>query len=258
MRNHKLHQLCLSAAGNLGIYRPARDIYRLFFDRERENRRNIFKLHRTLLPSNALVFDIGAHTGEYSDIFASLGARVVALEPNPALTAILRRTSPRKVTIIEAAAGREVGKSRLRLCSASAMSSMSADWIATTQRHERLKGFAWQEEVEVTVITIDSLRKQFGDPDFIKIDVEGFEFQVLSGMSKQPGLLSFEFNTEAMDACFNCLETFSPLSQFNFVLGTPARMHLSNWVAKPELVQHLRSVVSAQTFGDVFVSLVPK
>src|SRR5262249_60695009 len=61
----------------------------------------------------------------------------------------------------------------------------------------RANGAIWDETaaIEVNVVTLDSLIDEFGVPDYIKIDVEGFDLEVLRGLSQPIALLSVEFNT---------------------------------------------------------------
>ena len=67
-----------------------------------------------------LCFDIGAHLGDRVRAFTQLGARVVALEPQPHVMALLRRFYGRHpaVTLIEAAVGAEAGQATLHVSQA--------------------------------------------------------------------------------------------------------------------------------------------
>src|SRR5215468_7419016 len=64
-----------------------------------------------------LVFDIGSHVGDRVGAFRRLGARVIAVEPQPALAKTLRLLygRDRAVTVVECAVGREAGAVPLKL-----------------------------------------------------------------------------------------------------------------------------------------------
>ena len=54
----------------------------------RQQRRKAFS---PFVQRGSLVFDIGACHGELTDVFASLGCRVVSVEPNPAQAALIQK-----------------------------------------------------------------------------------------------------------------------------------------------------------------------
>ena len=64
----------------------------------------------------------------------------------------------------------------------------------------------WDRSVEVAVTTLDELIAAHGDPAFCKIDVEGFEADVLAGLSRPLRALSFEYLPPAHDAALAVLE----------------------------------------------------
>src|SRR5712675_577659 len=75
------------------------------------------RLYTQFVRRSDLVFDIGAHVGDRVAAFRRLDARVVAVEPQPALVKTLRLFYGRdaKVTIEAAAVGREQGEIELNL-----------------------------------------------------------------------------------------------------------------------------------------------
>src|SRR5690348_10138144 len=70
-------------------------------------RRRARALYAAFIKPGDLCFDIGAHVGNRTEHFLALGARVVAVEPQPAAMALLRRWygSDPRVTLVEAALG---------------------------------------------------------------------------------------------------------------------------------------------------------
>jgi hypothetical protein len=68
-----------------GIYRPARLIHRALNRRERVTFREGLTFYRQFIRPGDLCFDIGANVGHKTEMFLSLGARVISVEPQPQL-----------------------------------------------------------------------------------------------------------------------------------------------------------------------------
>src|ERR1700674_5476267 len=65
-----------------GLHTHARLLYRATQGRGRQKVHDLMsRFFRTLIPPDALVFDIGANVGLFAEVFSSLGARVIAVEP---------------------------------------------------------------------------------------------------------------------------------------------------------------------------------
>src|SRR5688500_504839 len=74
-----------------GLYRPARWISTRMRPGQLRDFREQVACYRSLLPPNALCFDIGANIGDKSEALLAAGAgRVVAFEPNPGVIAELK------------------------------------------------------------------------------------------------------------------------------------------------------------------------
>jgi FkbM family methyltransferase len=156
------------------------------------------RLYRQFVRPGDLVFDIGAHVGDRIASFRRLGARVVAVEPQPALARTLRLLygRDRAVTIEQAAIGRRAGSIDLRVnLDNPTVSTASDDFIKAADGAPGWEGQQWTKTVRVAVMTLDNLIERHGLPSFIKLDVEGFEVEALAGLTQPVPALSFEFTT---------------------------------------------------------------
>ena len=145
------------------------------------------RLYGSLVRDGDLVFDVGAHLGDRSAAFAALGARVIALEPQPRIARWLRRIVGRneRITVRTEAVGAAVGTARLAISRRTpTLSTLSASWRDSIQeRNPAFRDVRWEDSVEVPVVTLDTLIETYGKPSFCKIDVEGYEAEVLAGLS---------------------------------------------------------------------------
>lgn len=146
------------------------------------------------------VFDIGANIGSYTYAMLELGAKeVIALEPGEVASKALKAAfgNEPRVKIIEKAVSFEACEIPFFEAECSTISTASVSWISDSRFSETHK---WCQPRKVPAVTIDQLVAEFGSPNHIKIDVEGYEYHVIMGMSKLvPALLSFEWAEESRD-----------------------------------------------------------
>jgi FkbM family methyltransferase len=183
------------------------------------------------LPAPLLVFDLGAHRGRTTQAFLSLGARVVAVEPDERSRSILARRfgagrpgSP--VTLVGMAASDSERRETLWVAEPGAgINTLSEKWVATLRRNPGKLGMAcdFPKRQPVSTTTLDALIAAHGKPHYVKIDVEGHEAAVLRGLTRPVPIVSFEanlpeFRPEALD-CVWLLDRLAPGGSFNLTLG---------------------------------------
>ena len=173
------------------------------------------------LRPNMLVFDVGANLGNYANLFRQRGARVIAIEPQPFCYRFLnlRFLFIPLVRIIPSGAGSKPGTIAMTTSTAHTLSSMNPEWIKKVNESNRFQGSQakWNKTINVPVITLDSLIKKYGKPDYIKIDVEGFEAEVLQGLSQSVATVSFEYTLPELKAdCIHCIERLQSLGNYKF------------------------------------------
>jgi FkbM family methyltransferase len=220
----------------------------------------MMKFYAQFIRSGDLCFDIGANLGNRSDIFAALGASVIAVEPQQACVAHLRKkySNNSRVTAVPKAVGRQVGQGQLMVSQAHVLTSMSPEWVDRVKESGRFGIYEWGLSETVPVTTLDQLIGEYGVPAFCKIDVEGYESEVLRGLSRPIAVVSFEFAPEAIRSAMDCLERLETLApfEFNYSVGESMALALPAWVQREEICEILISLPDKRTWGDVYARLI--
>jgi FkbM family methyltransferase len=222
--------------------------------------RRMTRFYEEFLGPGDLGFDIGAHAGNRVRAWRALGARVVAVEPQPDFQRLLRLLFGRdpRVTLVPDALGARPGTARLGISTATpTVSSLSTDWMQTVATDRSFARVQWDRTVEVAVVTLDELITRFGEPAFCKIDVEGFELEVLRGLSRPLPALSFEYLPMAHDAALAVLDRVGELGDYRYRYSAIETMRWAGdrWLDAAELLALLDRVRPHGRSGDVYARL---
>jgi len=183
-----------------------------------------------------LVFDVGANVGNRVEVFLSLGARVVAVEPLPDRARELRDTFGRLCVVVEKGLAASTGTVPLRRGGTDVLSTMSERFIEATRVSGRFREETWEPPVAVAVTTLDALIAEHGMPRFTKIDVEGYEPQVLAGLSSPLPALSFEYACEVADNAACCITRLETLASYTYSFSFAETMELGPWMEPSEIL----------------------
>jgi FkbM family methyltransferase len=220
--------------------------------------RRLARLYAPFLAPGALAFDVGAHAGNRVRAFRRLGARVVAVEPQPDFVRLLRALygRDREVIVVAAAVGAGPGEADLLVSERTpTVTTLSSEWARRVAADPSFQGVSWTPGGRVPVTTLDALAAEHGRPDFVKLDVEGSELEALRGLSAAVPALSFEYLGAARELALDCVDRLAALGryEFNWSPGERQRLVAARWLEPDAIRAVLRGLAAGS--GDVYARL---
>jgi FkbM family methyltransferase len=202
---------------------------------------------------NDLIFDIGANHGVKAEIFLKLGARVIAVDPDVSnqetltkrFLAYRLRTKP--VTVVGKAVSDRKGYETFWISEPGfEMNTLNARWAEALGKDPARFGrtFEFKEKRQVETVTLEQLISMYGRPFYIKIDVEGYESNVLKGLQTAVRYLSFEVNLPDFrsegEQCIARLREIAANGVFNCAIRD--RLMFSDWMSHDNFSKTLATV----------------
>ncbi len=215
------------------------------------------------LKKGDLYFDVGANYGNRILPISKDGIHIVAVEPQAECIAYLRLKYGKSITIEPVGLSEKESEQTMFISETNTLSSFSADWIDETKKSGRFSQYEWKEERKIKMSTLDRLIEKYGVPRFIKIDVEGFEVEVVSGLSRPVEMISIEYAVpEHLQQALVCLEKIETISQgqlvCNYSVGESMEWALGNWLTPEDMKKEIASQAFIDTqFGDIYFKYVP-
>jgi FkbM family methyltransferase len=250
----------------LETLRTARGVWRslgIYYGwHQRHRARAMGALYARFVKRGDLVFDIGAHVGDRVAAFRRLGAKVVAVEPQPALASTISMLYQHgffayfpgaNVFVERKAVGRKAGEVRLMVNTDNpTVTTASNAFIHAAQDAPGWQGQNWDRAIRVPMTTLDALIGEHGVPAFIKIDVEGFEEEVLMGLTQPVAALSFEFTTIQRDVARACVDRCVALGMTLFNAAIGESQVIGEWRSAEAIGRWLDELPYAANSGDVY------
>jgi len=222
-----------------------RGIHReLFIYRKREPLSTEYLLNSRLLQEGDVVLDIGANIGYYALIESRLvgaSGKVYAVEPVSTnirfLVANKKRNRCDNIEVFRLAIGDKNGKSTIYVSDHSNLSSM-----VRNPRTNVIK------EETVEVVTVDSFLEGRRSPKLIRMDVEGYEYNIIRGMKKtlkKPVYLLIEVHGHLMPreksiGLLRMLRKNGFRAKFAVVDRDRSFNRIAEWTIKKSGVEHSR------------------
>jgi FkbM family methyltransferase len=226
---------------------------------EKFNEGKRIKLYSGFINEGDLCFDIGANYGNRTYAFLKIGAKVVAVEPQIMLAKYLRRKFKNEIVIVTQALGSNNGYRKMYLSDANTLSSLSEEWVSKV-KNNRFKGIQWDGETNVEVTTLDDLISKYGKPKFCKIDVEGYELEVLKGLSSPIDVLSFEYTIpEFTMKAIQCIQYLNSLGSIvcNYSPGESMELCLKDWLSPEDFIPIFDKLYERKIIdGDIYVKFL--
>ena len=221
-------------------------------------RRRMRRFYAQFIKPGELVFDVGANFGSRTRVFLELGARVVAVEPQKECARYLLASfgSDSNFHLVNKALGAASGTSDLFILKHPRTASLSLEHMRAVHFEKHQAG-TLEKSGRVSVTTLDALIHQYGSPAFVKIDAEGFEYEIMRGLSQPLTALSFEFVPTYLEPALKSIDYLLRFGtmRLNYVVGERFEWMLDEWVTADELIPTLKSYAPETHFiyGDVYV-----
>lgn len=219
--------------------------------------RRLRRFYAQFVARGSLCFDVGAHAGNRVRCWRRLGARVVAIEPQPDFVRLLKWLYGRNpgVEIVPVALGRSAGTAELLVSERTpTVTTLSREWVEGVQRDPGFAGVRWTSGGHVPLVTLQALIERYGVPEFIKIDVEGYEAEVLAGLEVAVRALSFEYLPATRQVALDCIERLGTLGRYRYNWSTGESHALAGprWLDATRMRAVLTAMPPTAPSGDIY------
>ena len=227
-------------------------------DEKRNATARLFFYKQFLSPGD-LVFDIGANIGNRVETFFNIGCNVVAVEPQEECVKILKQKFGDSIQIVEKGLGEKEEEKTIYISDSNTLSSFNKDWIDSL-KGSRFSQHEWNKTAVVSLTTMDNLIAQYGMPVFCKIDVEGFELEVLKGLHQPVPFLSLEYavpeQTKHLESYIRYCNSVNPGYVYNYSVREEMKFQLPEFISFDKIIRLIHEKeFQATLFGDIYVRL---
>lgn len=205
-----------------------------------------------LIKKGDLCFDIGANLGKKSRLMLAVGGKVIAFEPQSScLKALtdLKNKYPH-FEFYPVAVGSQNETKKLHLSKYSEIATLSDVFMT---KYTTADVF-WTDFEIVEVKSLDTLIETYGKPDYCKIDVEGYELEILSHLRHTIPMIELEFTEKFLEDTLEIIDSFATdKTSFNYILNEHLKFQLNHWVSASEMKTILNHLNKNKLHGNLFV-----
>ena len=225
-------------------------------EKEMMKKRRAF--YSQFLKTGDTYYDIGANFGNRIQPIIDMGLKIVAVEPQIECQKYLKCKFGKKISIVPFGLGAAEDVKTMYISDLNTISTFSKDFITSTQKSGRFSRYKWSRERQIRLTTFDKLIKEYGIPRFAKIDVEGFEHEVLKGLTQPIETISIEYAVpEQSDNAVQCLKRICEISgnkiRCNYSIGGSMEWALKEWLTPDQMIAEINSERFIKTgFGDIY------
>jgi len=163
-----------------------------------------------------------------------------------------RKSKIRKFRFYALAVGAKNEARELHLSNHSEVATLS-DTFITAYHTDHVY---WNAKEKVTVKPLDDLIAEYGLPDYCKIDVEGYELEILSHLTFKIPTIEFEFTEKFIDDALRIIDFLNIHGyQYNYVLNEQPKFQLNHWVAADAIKRIIIALPKAKLHGNLFCKL---
>jgi FkbM family methyltransferase len=187
-----------------------------------------------------------------------MGCRVVAVEPQDKCFKKLKSAfgDDKDTVLLKKAMGQKQSLGEMAICSSDVLSSLAPEFVERVKQSERFGDVNWDATERVEITTLDQTISTHGKPRFLKIDVEGYELEVLRGLSQPVKYISIEWAPELTDKTTQCIEYLVGLGncEFNISWGESMKFARSKWITRKEIENVMNEFRDdSWLFADIYV-----
>jgi FkbM family methyltransferase len=209
---------------------------------------------------NDLIFDVGLHRGEDTAFYLKKGFRVVGIDANAELCALVQRQFAKEIetgrlTVLNAAIAENEGEVVF-------YKPVGGDWstiwgtIDPEFAHRNKVGGVQSEECRIGSTTLGAVIERFGCPYYLKIDIEGFDMVALASLrttAERPRYVSIEATKNSFRDLKREFRLFEELGYTSFKIVPQHEVHKQR-AASParegKTVDHRFAAGESGQFGD--------
>lgn len=224
------------------------------------NESRLKQFYGQFIQEDDLCFDVGAHLGNRSNAWLKLGAKVVAIEPQPQCIRFLEKKFGRKAnfTLVKKGVGTTEGSAELHISAYTPTVTTLAnqEWRKVIDEDTSFK-VQWEEKKTIDITTLDQLIEQYGLPAFCKLDIENYEYEALLGLSKPIPCLSVEFYPATIQQAVKCVERLEQITtyKYNWSFGESQKLEHSKWVDANTIITFFQTVKRGDKYGDFYARI---